>query len=67
MGRSKDQFIEKTGGFRFSESPAEFQARAAEIENLEKRFRSEKLTMDEREKMQRRLCKLKGIYFDSND
>lgn len=67
MSRTKDQWIERTGGFRFGESPTEFAARAAEIERLEKSLRSGKHDMAGLEQIQRRLCDLKGIDFDSYD
>lgn len=34
MSRSKDQWIEETGGFRFGESDAQFLARTARIQEL---------------------------------
>jgi hypothetical protein len=67
MGRGKDEFIERTGGFRADESRAEFHARVEEIDRLEVRFRQSGLTMEEREAVQRRLCALKGIDFDAPD
>lgn len=67
MGASKDQWIERTGGFRFGESKSKFQARVAEIEKLEKLLVSGKLDMEGLERTQRRLCELKGIDFDSDD
>ncbi|HEY4939995.1 MAG TPA: hypothetical protein VII56_01100 [Rhizomicrobium sp.] len=67
MSRTKDQWIERTGGFRAGESNAEFLARSEEIEKLEAQFRSPGLTMQERETVQRRLCTLKGIDFDAPD
>jgi hypothetical protein len=65
MGRSKEDFIERTGGFRFDESEADFHKRVAEIERLEASFRSGKHGMAELETIQRQLCELKGIDFDS--
>ena len=67
MSRSKEQWLEHTGGFRLGESPAAFQERVVEIEKLEREFRAAGLTMGEREKILRQLCALKGIDFDSDD
>jgi len=67
MGRGKDLFIEKTGGLHFGESEEEFHARVAEIEKLEKELMSGKLSMEELETVQRKLCALKGIDFDAPD
>jgi hypothetical protein len=67
MSRTKDQWLERTGGFRVGESDADFLGRAKEIETLEKQFRSPGLAMQERETVQRRLCTLKGTDFDSPD
>jgi hypothetical protein len=67
MGRTKDDWIERTGGFRVGESPEQFKARVAEIERLEAEFRRPELSGDDREKVQRRLCDLKGIDFDAPD
>lgn len=67
MGRAKEDWIEKTGGFRLGEGPADFKARVARIEELERQMVSPKLSMAEREKVQRELCSLKGIDFDSYD
>lgn len=75
MGRSKDQWLEETGGFRIGESQIEFQKRVSEIARLEEFLlagvkeapTSGKHNMAELEKIQRRLCNLKGIDFDSYD
>jgi hypothetical protein len=40
MSRTKDQWIEATGGFRLGESPKEFSARAARISRLEKQLKA---------------------------
>jgi hypothetical protein len=58
MGINKEQFIEKTGGFRVGESEDEMFTRFAEIETLETRLRSGKKWSEEDHE---RLCKLKGI------
>jgi hypothetical protein len=67
MSRTKDQWIARTGGRRFGESDAQFQARVQEIEQLEKQWVAPGLSMSEREQVQRKLCALKGIDFDSDD
>jgi hypothetical protein len=38
--RSKEHFIEETGGYRFDESPAQFEARVALIEALTTKIKS---------------------------
>ncbi len=67
MGRSKDAFIEKTGGFRFGESEADFRTRVTEIERLEQSLVSGGHDMDGIESIMRKICTLKGIDFDSYD
>jgi hypothetical protein len=67
MSRTKDQWIERTGGFRVGESEFDFTAWAAEIDRLEKLLVSGALDIVGRERTQRRLCELKGIDFDSDD
>lgn len=67
MSRSKDQWLEHTGGFRLGESEAQFHDRVAEIANLEASLVSGKHDMAGLERIQRKLCELKGIDFDSYD
>ena len=65
MSRTKDQFIEKTGGFRLGETEAQFHARTAEIERLETSLKTAR-TPEQREKIQRELYKRRGIDFDED-
>lgn len=67
MGRSRHDFIERTGGYRIGETEAEFDARVAEIERLEGDIRGRRVSLPDMEKVQRRLCELKGIDFDGYD
>jgi hypothetical protein len=67
MGKSAEEFIERTGGFRFGESQTSFRARVTEIARLEESLMSGRHNMAELEAIQRRLCDLKGIDFDSYD
>lgn len=67
MSRTKDQWLERTGGFRLGESPAQFSARTSEIERLTASLTSGRLGIEEIEATQRRICELKGIDFDSDD
>jgi transcriptional regulator with XRE-family HTH domain len=62
--RPKDQWLERTGGLRFGESPEQFRQRVAEIKRLETAVISGQVHLDNMERVQRRLCALKGIYFD---
>jgi hypothetical protein len=64
MGRAKDEWIEKTGGFRIGEPLAVFRARLAEIVRLENDLKSGKVRGLQVEKVCRRLCDLKGIDYD---
>lgn len=67
MSRTGNQWIERTGGFRPGESQTEFLGRTAQIKKLEKLLVSGTLDMAGLEKVQRQLCALKGINFDSYD
>ncbi len=68
MGSNKEDFIRRTGGFRLGETEAQFHARVKEIDALEKKMKSGTLGgPDAFEAVQRRLCELKGIDFDSRD
>ncbi len=68
MSRSKDQWFEETGGLRVGETDGQFQARVAEIQRLKQSMFDpslrEGMTL---EQVQRRICALKGIYFDGYD
>jgi hypothetical protein len=57
MSRSKELFIEATGGFRLGESKAEFMKRCRSIEKLERKVRSGVFTDDEL----KQLRDLKGL------
>jgi transcriptional regulator with XRE-family HTH domain len=65
--RPKDQWLHRIGGFRAGESPTQLRNRIAEIERLEKLLVSGGVTFEGLEQIQRRLCTLKGIYFDDYD
>jgi hypothetical protein len=65
--RPKEQWLQATGGLRIGEPESLFKMRVVEINKLEKRLRSGRLLGDEPERILRRLCQLKGIYFDSYD
>jgi hypothetical protein len=67
MRRGKDEFLQRTGGFRILETDEEFEARVAEINQLESDIKTEKVGLADREKALRRLCQLKGIDFDAPD
>jgi hypothetical protein len=67
MGQAKDDFIERTGGFRSGETRDDFQKRVSRIDELETQLRSGTLRMRDLEKVQRELCSLKGIDFDSDE
>lgn len=56
MSRTKDQWIEETGGFRLGESPEMFQARVARIQALNEQAKSGKLTAADVDE----LARLKG-------
>jgi hypothetical protein len=59
----KDQWLDKTGGFQQG-----FNKRVDETLRLEKLFISGELADEQsRELVQRRICELKGIYFDGYD
>ena len=67
MGRSKDRFLEETGGFRLGESQEDFARRVEEIRRLEASLKTPFVKPDRREEVMRRICELKGIDFDSDD
>jgi hypothetical protein len=62
--RPKEQWLEKTGGLRFDETPSQFEARVAEINRLEGLLRSGNIMPDKIELILRRLCELKRIFFE---
>jgi hypothetical protein len=49
--RSKEAFIEDTGGFRLGESPGQFQQRVNNIQALRKKMRNGKITESERQRL----------------
>ena len=63
----KERFIEETGGFRFLESPEQFQHRVKEIEALTKKLISRKLSSSQVEGIQAGLYELKGLPPDEWD
>lgn len=67
MGRAKDDFIARTGGLRLGETQETFKARVAEIGRLEGDLKAGRIKLDDLERVQRRLCDLKGIDFDAPD
>ena len=68
MGRPKADVIQRTGGFRVGEPAFVFRGRVAEIRNLEQALKTGRVKGEkEVEKMLRRLCQLKDIYFDGYD
>jgi hypothetical protein len=68
VSRLIDRFLEMTSGFRPGEPKAIFKASVCEIRRLEKSLRSGRsFEPGETEKVLRRLCQLKGIYFDGYD
>jgi len=67
MSRSKDDFIERTGGLRLGESDEDFRKRVVEIDRLTTSLVSGKLNLSEVESVQRKICTLKGIDFDSDN
>jgi hypothetical protein len=60
MSRSKEQFIEETGGFRFGESEADFLARTRRIQELTKKLLSG-VTSEQVENITEELRRLQGI------
>jgi hypothetical protein len=65
MSRTKDQWIEQTGGFSFlGANPAQ---KAEQLEALKKRLLSGKLTPDQMEGVQREMCRIQGIDFHAPD
>ena len=67
MGRTGDDFIEKTGGFRVSEPMSFDPSHGARIQELEDRLKSGKLSLEEVEKVHRMICNLKGLPPDEWD
>jgi hypothetical protein len=72
MGITREEWIERTGGFRLGESNEEFVGRCRAIEALEKQLLSG-LPLDEVDNVLARLRELKGLppvewdYDDPND
>jgi hypothetical protein len=64
MSRSKDYFIEQTGGFRLGESHEQFLQRQREIEEATNGMLDGTLSFEEREAHRQRLYKLKGLSSD---
>lgn len=67
MGRSKDEFIERTGGFRIDEPMSLDPSHGARIEELENRLKSGKLSLEEVEKTVTMIRNLKGLPPDEFD
>ena len=61
MSRTGDQWIEKTGGLSFGETPDMLPAKVEMIEELERRIVSPETSVDEREELMDRLRALKGL------
>ena len=57
MSRSKEQWIEETGGFRFGEPPELFQLRVRAIQAINLKIKDGTATVEDIE----RLRKLKGL------
>jgi hypothetical protein len=60
MSRSKEQFIEATGGFRFGESEEDALKRFQAIHLLEKKL-SSGLTLGQRDEVVEEMRRLKGL------
>ena len=67
MGRSGDEFIERTGGYRIGEPMSLDPSHGERIQELEERLASGTLTLDEVEKVHRMICNLKGLPPDEWD
>jgi hypothetical protein len=67
MGRSRDDFIERTGGFRIDEPMSLDPSHRERIRELEERLKSGTLSLDEVEKVHRMICNLKGLPPDEWD
>lgn len=67
MGRSGEDFIEETGGFRADEPISFDPSHAMRIGELENRLKSGKPTLEEAEKVQKMICNLKGLPPDEWD
>lgn len=67
MGRGREEFLGRYGGFRPGETEAQLKERTAEIDRLEGLFKSGLILPADLERTQRRLCELKGIDFDADD
>lgn len=67
MSRTKDQWIEETGGRQLEETEAEFRERYKQIRILVSDLLSGKNDEAGLERIRRKLCELKGIDFDEDD
>jgi hypothetical protein len=67
LASGKEAVLDRYGGLQFGESLARPSLRMKEINKLEAAFRSPRTNPERRESIQRRLCELKGIYFDEYD
>jgi hypothetical protein len=67
MGRGKDKFIEQFGGLWADETPDQRKARFDEIRTLNEKIRSGQVRLDEVDKINRRLCELKGISWEFDE
>jgi len=67
MGRSGDDFIERTGGFRIDEPMSLDPAHGERIRELEERLVSGTLSLDEVKRAHRTICNLKGLPPDEWD
>jgi transcriptional regulator with XRE-family HTH domain len=65
--RPKDQWLDKTGGFRFGETGIRLKCRVAEIDRLEQLLRSGRIGAEAAELILHRLRQLKGIYFEDHN
>ncbi len=60
MSRTKEQWLRETGGFRFGETPEQFEARSEEIERISRRIADGSFTPDDID----RLAELRGTEDD---
>jgi superfamily I DNA and/or RNA helicase len=67
LASGKEAILDRYGGLQFGETIAKPSLRMKEIDKLEAAFRSPLTNSEKRESIQRRLCELKGIYFDEYD
>jgi len=67
MGRSREDFIEKTGGYRVDEPMSFDQSHGMTIRELENRLKSGNLALEDAEKVRKMICNLKGLPPDEWD